>query len=91
MIASLPISCLVPCAVNRKASELLHCRPGKDCSIAAAAGGSARPVPRSLAGPGALQRPGQGPVTRAVFKMGHEGCLEVHVSNHPPLRDALQQ
>ncbi len=69
----------------------LICRPSKDCSSAAPAAGSARPVPRSLANSGVQQRPGQGPVTKAVFKMGQGGCLEVHVANHPPLRDALQQ
>ena len=48
-------------------------------------------MPRSLANSGVQQRPSQGPVTKAVFKMGQGGCLEVHVANHPPLRDALQQ
>jgi len=70
---------------------VLTCRFVNGSTGATASVGKTRPVPKSTAGSGPQQRPGQGPVTKATFKMGHGGCVEVHVSNHPPLREALQQ
>ena len=67
------------------------CREHAEISKAAVPAATARPLPNSLGSSGPQQVMGQGPVTKAIFKMGQGGCLEVHVSNHPPLREALQQ
>ena len=73
------------------ASETVSCREQNEFSKGAVSAAATRPLPKSLGSSGAQQVMGQGPVTKAMFKMGQGGCLEVHISNHPPLREALQQ
>lgn len=71
--------------------DLLHCRMASSRSTAVAAAESARPVVSPVASLGVQLGPSKGPVTKAVLKEGQGGCLEVHVSNHPLLKDALQR
>ncbi len=64
-----------------------------------ASGAAGRALPASLGGApvaaasGGTNRAalGEGPVTRAVLKMGPCSCLEVAISNHPGLTAALKQ
>ncbi len=59
------------------------------------ASASARALPASMAGPsasvGGQPKAGEGPVTRAVLKIGPGSCLEVSISNHAGLVAALKQ
>ena len=71
--------------------RMYTCRKQVEVSEGAVPASAQRPLPKSLASLGPQQVMGQGPVTKAMFKMGQGGCLEVHISNHPPLREALQQ